>query len=287
MSKYYVLYNPKSRSNSGKTTAEGLKSYAGEREFTLCDVTEIKDMKAFLSKVEEGDAVVICGGDGTLNRFANDTDYSDLPDELYFASAGTGNDFLNDIGKKLEDGPIPVKKYLEKLPKVTVKGKEYKFINGIGFGIDGYCCEVGDKMREKSDKPVNYTSIAIKGLLFHFKPRNAKVTVDGVTKVFNKVWIAPTMNGRYYGGGMIATPGQDRLNNDEVSAMVMYGKGRLKTLMVFPSIFKGEHVKHTDMVEVVKGKEIKVEFDAPTALQIDGETFLDVTEYSVKAYSEK
>lgn len=286
MSKYYVLYNPKSKSNSGRTAAEGLKSFAGEREFTLCDVTEIKDMKAFLSKVEEGDVVVICGGDGTLNRFANDTDYSDLPDELYFASAGTGNDFLKDIGKKPEDGPIPVKKYLEKLPKVTVKGKEYKFINGIGYGIDGYCCEVGDKMREKSDKPVNYTSIAIKGLLFHFKPRNAKVTVDGVTKRFNKVWIAPTMNGRYYGGGMIATPGQNRLKNDEVSAMVMYGKGRIKTLMVFPSIFKGEHVKHTDMVEVVKGKEIEVEFDAPTALQIDGETILDVTEYSVKAYSE-
>ena len=82
---------------------------------------------------------------------------------------------------------------------------------------------------------------------------------------------------------MIPTPGQDRLHNDTVSLMLMYGKGRLKTLMVFPSIFKGEHVKHTEMVEIMTGKEITVKFDQPTALQIDGETVRNVTEYSVKS----
>ena len=92
------------------------------------------------------------------------------------------------------------------------------------------------------------------------------------------------MNGRYYGGGMIPTPGQDRLHNETVSTMVMYGKGKLKTLIAFPSIFKGEHVNHTEMVEVMTGKNITVEFDRPTALQIDGETILGVTGYSVKAY---
>ena len=31
------------------------------------------------------------------------------------------------------------------------------------------------------------------------------------------------------------------------------------------------------------GKEVKVEFDSPRALQIDGETVLGVKEYTVKA----
>ena len=53
--------------------------------------------------------------------------------------------------------------------------------------------------------------------------------------------------------------------------------------MVFPSIFKGEHVNHKEMVEVLTGKEITVKFDAPTALQIDGETVKNVTEYTVKS----
>ena len=75
-----------------------------------------------------------------------------------------------------------------------MNGKKYKFINGIGYGIDGYCCEVGDKMREEAVKDINYTSIAIKGLLFHYHPTNATVTVDGRKHTYKKVWLAPTMN---------------------------------------------------------------------------------------------
>ena len=55
--------------------------------------------------------------------------------------------------------------------------------------------------------------------------------------------------------------------------------------MIFPSIFKGEHVKKTKFVSVMKGKEITVEFDRPTSLQIDGETIVGVTKYSAVANS--
>lgn len=99
-----------------------------------------------------------------------------------------------------------------------------------------------------------YTSIAINGLLFHYKPTSAVVTVDGKTHPYHHVWLAPTMNGRYYGGGMMPTPAQRRLNPDgTISTMVMYGKGRLKPLTVFPSIFKGAHIRHNEMAEVLTG----------------------------------
>lgn len=56
------------------------------------------------------------------------------------------------------------------------------------------------------------------------------------------------MNGRYYGGGMIPTPQQDRLAQPkQLSVMVFRSPGKLKALAVFPSIFKGEHIKHTDV----------------------------------------
>ena len=84
---------------------------------------------------------------------------------------------------------------------------------------------------------------------------------------------------------MMTAPNQIRNNPDgTLSVVIMYGSGKLKTLMVFPSIFKGEHISHTEMVEVLTGRDITVHFDAPTALQIDGETIKNVTEYSVKAY---
>ena len=284
MSKYYILFNPKAGNGASATETKMLNDILKEDELFYFDMTAIKSYKEFFENVDEDVKLIISGGDGTLNRFVNDVEITDLPFEIYYFATGSGNDFLHDIGKTKGEGIVNITKYLQNLPIVTVNGKEYKFINAIGFGIDGYCCEVGDELRRKSDKPINYTSIAIKGLLFHFTPPNAEVTVDGKKYTYKKVWIAPTMNGRYYGGGMMTAPDQDRLNEEgSVSFASMYGKGRIKTLTVFPSIFKGEHIKHTDMVEIIKGHDITVKFDRPTALQVDGETIIDVTEYTVKA----
>ena len=92
------------------------------------------------------------------------------------------------------------------------------------------------------------------------------------------------MHGRYYGGGMMCAPEQDRLAEDGMNTLVVWhGSGKLPTLMAFPSIFKGEHIKKTKMIAVMKGHEISVEFEKPCALQIDGETVLGVTGYTVKS----
>lgn len=279
----YVLFNP--HAGSG-INIDGVKhlSELYNCEVVYKDITEIADYKEFFSGLEADDLVVLCGGDGTLNRFVNDTADIDIPCELLYCALGSGNDFMRDIGKKPSDAPFSLKEYITDLPMVEVKGKTYRFINNVGFGIDGYCCQVGDELKKSSTKPVNYTAIAIKGLLFHYKPTGATVNVDGKKYHYKKVWIAPTMKGRFYGGGMIPTPEQDRHDPEKkLSVMIFYGKGKIKTLMVFPSIFKGEHVKHKDMVAIHTGSEITVTFDRPSPLQIDGETILDVTSYTAKA----
>lgn len=279
--KYHVLFNPYAGNGLGAEKARGLTMDA---ELCFCDMTKLDSYEAFFAGIEPEDGVILAGGDGTLNRFLNDTEGLSIPNDILYYAIGSGNDFLKDLNKEVGCAPFSIKEYLKDLPTVTVRGKTCRFLNNVGFGIDGYCCEVGDKLRQTSDKPINYAGIAIKGLLFHFKPRNAVVTVDGKTYEFKKVWLAPTMNGRYYGGGMMVAPNQDR-NDPEgnVSVSLMYGSGKLKTLMVFPSIFKGEHVKHTEMCKVLTGREITVKFDRPTALQIDGETVLGVTEYAVSS----
>ena len=279
--KYHILYNPLSANGSGKEKAEVLKKDFDGALFD--DVTKLTDYKSFISSLDAEDKIILCGGDGTINHFVNNTDGIDISNEILYYACGTGNDFLHDIGMPT-DKPFRLNEYLKELPVVEVNGKKSRFINNVGFGIDGYCCEVGDAQKEKSDKPVNYTAIAIKGLLFGYKPTNAVVTVDGVEHHYKKVWIAPTMKGRYYGGGMIPTPEQDRNAKDgKLSVMLFYGKGKLRTLSVFPSIFKGEHVKHTDMVVIHTGYDISVRFDSPSPLQIDGETVSGVTSYHAYA----
>ena len=282
--KNYILYNPLAGNGAHEDQLNALKeSCKGEVECLA--VTDVDDMSAFCATLSAEDTVILCGGDGTLNRYTNDTEGVSIPCDILYCAMGSGNDFLHDLNKAPDAEPFSVKKYISDLPTVTVKGKTYRFLNNVGFGIDGYCCEVGDKLKvEKPGEAVNYTSIAINGLLFHYKPTNAIITVDGTEYRYKKVWLAPTMKGRYYGGGMMATPAQDRTDPEgTLSVMLFYGKGRLATLIAFPSIFKGEHIKKKNMVAVHTGKTIRVQFDSPAAVQIDGETILGVTEYTATA----
>ena len=281
--RHYVLYNPLAGGGCAKERIDELVKSLGE-DAKLCNLTEIESYADFLSTLSPEDVIILAGGDGTINRFVNDTENIEIPNEVLYFASGTGNDFLRDIEGATADRPFRINEYIKNLPVAEINGKKYRFINGIGFGIDGYCCEEGDRLRAKSDKPVNYTSIAIKGLLFHFKPVTATVCVDGVEIVYKKVWIAPTMNGRYYGGGIMPTPAQDRLRDDgKVSLMIFHGTGRLRTLMIFPTLFKGEHLKYDKAIAIHEGKEISVRFDRPTPLQVDGETIVGVTEYKVSA----
>ncbi|MBQ7591776.1 MAG: diacylglycerol kinase family protein [Clostridia bacterium] len=274
MANYRILYNSLSGNGTGKEQAEALKGKLdGSLEFT--DITGIADYRSFFEELPAGTIPVLCGGDGTLNRFVNDCEAAGavIPDCILYYAGGTGNDFLRDIGTVPGSDPVPVAKYIKDLPVADIEGKKYRFFNGVGFGIDGYCCEEGDRQRSIPGKKINYTSIAIGGLLGKYRPRDVRVTVDGVEHFFRKAWLAPVMKGRFYGGGMMAAPDQDRLDPDGLlTAMIFHGSGKLRTLMIFPGIFKGEHVKHTKNISVLKGRDITVEYFEPTPLQVDGET---------------
>ncbi len=276
--KYYALFNPNAGNNRGEEQAKTLTKVYDEKYVEFVDLTTVENYADFISRLNDDDAIVVCGGDGTLNRFINQTTGIEIKQNLLYYACGTGNDFYKEVGN--EDGsPVDLKPYIKNLPTVTVNGKQYKFINGVGFGIDGYCCEKGDELREKNAKKINYTAIAIKGCFFHYKKTKATVIVDGVEYNFKNVWLSPAMFGKYYGGGMIPTPHQVR-NSDKISVLVFHCFSKIKTLLIFSKIFKGEHIKHKKNIFELSGKNITVKFDKPRSLQIDGETIKNVTEYS-------
>lgn len=280
----YVLMNPLSNNKKGRFAELELKKIFVDKEITFNDITKINSTVDFCKSLKKNDSIIIAGGDGTLTRFVDDVYTSNLKQKVFLYPNGSGNDFLHDIKDKcnIQNKLIPLNEFIKTLPIVTVNGVSRYFINGIGFGIDGFCCEEGDKIRQTSDKKVNYTLIALKGLFYKYKPVNATITVDGEVRNYKNVWLAPTMIGRFYGGGMMIAPNQDRLNKEHtVTNVVCHKVSKFKVLITFPKIFTGKHIKHTDMIDVRVGHDVKVEFDKPTALQIDGETVKDVTSYSV------
>ncbi len=112
--------------------------------------------------LEPQDVLVLTGGDGTINRFLNEADYDAFENEILYYATGSGNDFLHDLDKPADAAPFSLRPYLKKPAVRDGQRHTRRFLNGIGYGIDGYCCEVGDRLRGTTDKPVNYTAIAIK-----------------------------------------------------------------------------------------------------------------------------
>jgi len=280
----YILYNDLAGDRNkkfDKTVLLNTEFYSG----TFVNVTEVEH-SSFFASLKDDDVLLVCGGDGTLNRFVNKIEGLDFKGEIYYLPSGTGNDFAKDTGHEKDKKPFCITRFLKKLPTITVNGKTYRFLNGVGLGLDGYCCEEVNKKKNEGKSKVNYIKIALKGLLYKFKPVNATVTVDGVTKNYKKVWMVPTMFGKFYGGGVMPAPDQDRESKKgTLSAMVVSGCNKYKCLFLFPTILKGTHVKHKKIINMIEGKQIKVCFDRPVSLQIDGETFLKVSSYTVNAYA--
>lgn len=268
----YYLYNPKANNGIRPAFKEDAK---------IIEVIGL-DFPKFFSELKEDDEVVLVGGDGTLNHFINDMNGIEIKHNVYLLGAGTGNDFLNDINEKEPGKEVLINQYLKNLPTIRLNGMERKFINGVGYGLGGYCCEEADRIKaKKPNKKINYTSIAIKGLLFKFKKRHVWVEMDGKQYEFDNVWLSPVMKGRFYGGGMMIAPNQDR-NGDTITVVVYQGKSKIKTLMHFPEVFKGTHIQMKD-VHIITGKKCHVRFNIPSAAQIDGETVLNVPEYEAEA----
>lgn len=281
----YIVYNPAA---SNKTAIEATKrviSFFGDRDMKIMTVQEIGDELKFCNSLIIQDTFVLIGGNGTLNHFVNSVYGSKLDFDVYYYPSGAGSDFSRDVrfrDQNPDSGLIKLNNYLEHLPVCTFNGKKQVFINGVGFGIDGYVCEKGNELRDKTEKEVNYANIAIGGILGKFHPCDATLTIDGVVHEYKSVWLIPTMIGRFMGGGMLVTPDQNRFNSEHtVSTMIWHTKNPVATMMNFSKIFSGDHLGKDGMCEVLTGHHINVKLAKPQVLQIDGDTYPDVTEYSV------
>ena len=277
----YILYNPKSNSEHndlniipGKEELER----KGARQISLLDL----DAREFCASLTESDRVLICGGDGTLHHFVNNTRGVSFPCPVSIVRSGTGNDFLNDIGQIKPDELLDVREYISYLPEVEVDGEKRLFINGVGMGIDGAVCDGVEQYKKKTGKKANYTAIALKLLAYKYKRPSATVVVDGVEHRFKDVWMASAMHGRFFGGGMMISPTQDRTSG-KLSLMVMHGGARPRILTIFPKVFNGGHIKHTDIVEIFECDEVTVTYDIPIAFQADGETKSNMITYTARS----
>lgn len=283
MDQYLVLYNPFSGKGTGFENAKKIETHFPDASFSYEDITRIKDPGAFIKALQKDVKPVLIGGDGTLSRTMNQLYGTDLGRDLLYYGGGSGNDFLRDIGRRPKDPPFAINEYMKHLPLVKVNGVSMRFINGVGLGLDGFCCEEVNRAH-KEGRELSYGTVALQGLFSKYKPVDAVITIDGERQEYTQVWMAAVMYGSYFGGGFWMAPHQHRDDPAHmVTGIVVHDISRLTGLFQLLKVKAGGGERLVKYVSYRTGSHIEAEFSAPCAFQIDGESISGVTRYEVFA----
>jgi len=273
-----ILYNPLSKNNKGNVqTHKLIREYKKNNlPFRLKSIVKIADMKEFLEKKKHFEKVILLGGDGTINRFVNNTIDYDIKQDIYLKKNGSGNDFLRSLAG---NDTLP-----QSIMKATYDtGKETHFINGIGMGLDGYVIYLIDKSKRKGQ--FRYFLNTLKALILYI-PEPLNLIIDGVSHDFKKAYIVAINNGKFFGGGMRVAPDAD-ITDENLDIIVLHSAMKIMILPIFLTIYFGKHRMFKKYVFFKKGKHVKAKFTTPQISQADGENYYDVTSIDIKSSGKK
>ena len=84
----YLFYNPSARNGKAAEDLQLIKKTLDGQDVEIYAVTDIDDYVSVIDKIQPEDIVYIVGGDGTLNRFINDSTNLRILGDIFFYSAG-------------------------------------------------------------------------------------------------------------------------------------------------------------------------------------------------------
>ena len=226
------------------------------------------------------DALVVVGGDGMVNLGTNLVARSKVP--LGIVPSGTGNDMARGLGIPHDNAEAAIETLVEALarpPRVidaglvryiddeTGQADERWFACVLSAGFDAIVNERANRMRHP--KGASRYQIALGLELMKLKPIPYRLTLDGHVIETTGALIS-VGNNVSLGGGMLVTP-DAKLDDGLLDVLVVQALSRVSFLRIFPSVFKGEHVKDP-RVTIHRAKRIRIESDGVVAYP-DGERF--------------
>ena len=216
------------------------------------------------------DALIACGGDGTVNMALQLVAGTDIP--LGVIPVGTGDDNARSLGLPLGDAGAAADVIADGHTKevdcghvTTADGTERWFLGVMSSGFDSLVNERANKLAWPKGQARYF--VAVVAELSVFKPLPYHIQVDDLILDTTAMLVA-VGNGKSYGGGMQVCPSAEM--DDGTFAVTVLGKVSKPTfLRVFPQVFKGTHVKHPS-VSVHNGASVSLEAPGQVAYA-DGE----------------
>ena len=269
-----MLVNPTSGRGRGAQYAPLAIDRLRQRGVTVVEALGIDATEATQSASEAiargTDALVACGGDGTVHAALQLVAGTEVP--LGIIPVGTGDDNARGLGIPLGDAAAAADVIADGAIRVVDAGHvttadqtQRWFLGVMSSGFDSLVNERANAM--SFPKGQARYAVATVAELSVFRPLPYEVVVDGLAHRGEAMLVA-VGNGASYGGGMMVCPAAEL--DDGMLEVTFLGKVSKATfLRVFPRVFKGTHVDHP-AVQTLRG--VHVSIDAPGQIvYADGE----------------
>jgi diacylglycerol kinase (ATP) len=102
-----------------------------------------------------------------------------------------------------------------------------------------------------------------------FKPLTLTYQADDQEPVTVKAMMLSLLNGRMYGGGMIAAP-QAEMDDGQIDVLIILAMPKPQLLALMPKVIQGQHENHP-AVKMFKARKLTVNTIPPQPLNIDGD----------------
>lgn len=267
MTRVLLLMNPKSR--KAATQIEFVKEWLQKNNFQV--LNSVEDLKNNCNQViekyqQEAEIVIVGGGDGSVNEALPGLLKTKLP--LAVIPLGTANN----LARTLEI-PTDVEKALEVLKqghrkKIDVGfANEIPFLNVVGLGLS---TAINKMVSKQLKKILGVFAFMISGVqvIRRMRPFHVNITCDGKTSRA-KTWQITVCNGRHYGSGLVIHEDAS-LTDNQLDCLSTEVEKWWHGIALIPAFWRGRY-DHTQDLNLVSGKSLKIETKRALSVDIDGD----------------
>lgn len=213
------------------------------------------------------DVLVAVGGDGTINEIgAVVMKHHKILGIIPFGSGNGLARFLRIPMGAAKAVQVINNLNVQKIDTALFNNKSYFNIAGMGFDAHLSAVFAGNKRRGLS----GYFKLGLKEML-NYQPKEYNITIDGLLYI-RKAFVVSIANSSQYGNNAHVSPHASvtdgLLDVCVIKAFPLY-KIPLLAYYMFSS-----HTDRTDLVEIIKGREITISREQDAAIHIDGEPLI-------------
>ena len=269
MKKAMLIINPTSGGEKALDYKEKLENKAKEYfEYVETKITEkVKDATAFAEEASKGnyEAVIVFGGDGTVNEVISGIAEKDYIPKLGIIPGGTGNLItkLLEISQDIDEAIDQLD--FNKTNAIDI-GKANKSYFGYIFSVGSlpeaiHNVEIEDKTKYGVlAYAINTIKSVIKDEVFNIKIETEKGSYEGEA---SQVLV---LLSNYYADKKIFEENKDGYAN----ILILKNASIISKLSLIPDLLKGDIVEN-DNIEYIKAKDITISSDTKLESDIDGD----------------